>query len=249
MYTALFEECDRLEAVAKDYQNQCGTIYGELLKDVVRTEYARGGQTIHRGYYCPSPVYDILVGGASRGRLLKDRKRVRKKPDYEYGFNARNELVVVQSDFYREIILREQDTERGLLFDQYSIQAVTECQYADETIQSYIYALFLESQVIDYRKEQYTYGTEGLQFVDCYDFMPIRMHMPRKIREWVLDKTDEELPALYSHERMEFTHKDGYLYQYKAVPVDDPLNRIIRSYPEIRSDHEFIYEVNVRRKI
>ena len=82
MYEKLFHECDRFQEVAHTYKKTCNTIYKDLLNDVVRTEYARGGETIHRGYYCPSPVYDIIVGGASRGRLLKDMKRVKKNPDY-----------------------------------------------------------------------------------------------------------------------------------------------------------------------
>ena len=220
MYEILLHECDRLQEVAHTCQKTCNTIYKDLLNDVVRTEYARGGETIHRGYYCPSPVYDIIVGRASRGRLLKDMKRIKKNPDYTFGFNANNELIVIQNSFYREFIVRDQHTELSIIFSKYSIEAITECRYVGNQIQSYIYCLFLEGKVDEYRKEEYSYGDEGLQFVD-----------------W------------YSHEKYKFTHKDGYLYQYKAIPVDDPLNTSIPPSLDIRPLLDLTFDVRLKRKI
>ena len=221
MYEKLFHECDRLQEVAHTYKKTCNTIYKDLLNDVVRTEYARGGETIHRGYYCPSPVYDIIVGGASRGRLLKDMKRIKKNPDYTFGFNANNELIVIQNSFYREFIVRDQHTELSIIFSKY---------------------------VDEYRKEEYSYGDEGLQFVDWYLFIPMRIHIPKEITELMFDK-GEEMSPIYSHEKYEFTHKDGYLYQYKAIPVDDPLNTSIPPSPDIRPLPDLTFDVRLKRKI
>ena len=218
------------------------------MNDVVRTEYARGGETIHRGYYCPSPVYDIIVGGASRGRLLKDMKHIKKNPDYTFGFNANNELIVIQNSFYREFIVRDQHTELSIIFSKYSIEAITECRYVGNQIQSYIYCLFLEGKVDEYRKEEYSYGDEGLQFVDWYLFIPMRIHIPKEITELVFDK-GEEMSPIYSHEKYEFTHKDGYLYQYKAIPVDDPLNTSIPPSLDICPLPDLTFDVRLKRKI
>ena len=66
MYEILLHECDRLQEVAHTCQKTCNTIYKDLLNDVVRTEYARGGETIHRGYYCPSPVLEQNMPEAGR---------------------------------------------------------------------------------------------------------------------------------------------------------------------------------------
>ena len=229
MYEKLFHECDRLQEVAHTYKKTCNTIYKDLLNDVVRTEYARGGETIHRGYYCPSPVYDIIVGGASRGRLLKDMKRIKKNPDYTFGFNANNELIVIQNSFYREFIVRDQHTELSIIFSKYCIEAITECRYVDNQIQSYIYCLLLEGKVDEYRKEEYFY-------------------VPKEITELMFDK-GEEMSPIYSHEKYEFTHKDGYLYQYKAIPVDDPLNTSIPPSPDIRPLPDLTFDVRLKRKI
>ena len=248
MYEKLFHECDRLQEVAHTYKKTCSTIYKDLLNDVVRTEYARGGETIHRGYYCPSPVYDIIVGGASRGRLLKDMKRIKKNPDYTFGFNANNELIVIQNSFYREYIVRDQHTELSIIFSKYCIEAITECRYVDNQIQSYIYCLLLEGKVDEYRKEEYFYGDEGLQFVDWYHFMPMRIHIPKEITELVFDK-GEKMPPIYSHEKYEFTHKNGYLYQYREIPVNDSLNKSIPTFPDIRPLADLTFDVRLKRKV
>ena len=115
-------------------------------------------------------------------------------------------------------------------------------------IQSYIYCLFLEGKVDEYRKEEYSYGDEGLQFVDWYHFMPMRIHIPKEITELMFDK-GEEMSPIYSHEKYEFTHKDGYLYQYKAIPVDDPLNTSIPPSLDICPLPDLTFDVRLKRKI
>ena len=59
----------------------------------------------------------------------------------------------------------------------------------------------------------------------------------------------EKMPPIYSHEKYEFTHKDGYLYQYKAIPVDDPLNTSIPPSPDIRPLPDLTFDVRLKRKI
>ena len=71
--------------------------YDELrekaLAETRYTEYAKGGKTFHRGYYCPSPVQDLIVGNANRGRLLKRRPAVNY--DYIYYLNEARQIIMV----------------------------------------------------------------------------------------------------------------------------------------------------------
>lgn len=79
-------------------------------------QYGRGGETIHRGYYCPSLIYDIVVGGANRGKLLK---RLKNPATYVYGFDESGNLVSVKNNDSgtEECIWRNGDLELGVTFD------------------------------------------------------------------------------------------------------------------------------------
>lgn len=84
--------------------------------EIVAWQYGRGGETIHRGYYCPSLIYDIVVGGANRGKLLK---RSKNPTTYVYGFDENGDLVSVKNNDSEteERILRDGDLELGVTFD------------------------------------------------------------------------------------------------------------------------------------
>ena len=58
-------------------------------------EYSKGGESTHRGYYCPSPVIDLLIGNVSRGRLLKRRPAVNY--DYIYCLNEARQIIMVDA--------------------------------------------------------------------------------------------------------------------------------------------------------
>jgi hypothetical protein len=58
-------------------------------EQVVRNEYASSGECIHRGFYCPSPVLDKLVGGCNRGKKL-NKPRANSRKYFKYYFNDRN---------------------------------------------------------------------------------------------------------------------------------------------------------------
>ena len=64
--------CEELNTIDRQYRGSVQEIYEEGLRQVVRRQYARGGCTLQRGYYCPSPVLDIIAGNKDRGRLLKN---------------------------------------------------------------------------------------------------------------------------------------------------------------------------------
>ena len=62
-------------------------------------EYGRGGRTLHRGFYCPSPVQDIIIGGCDSGRLV--RKPKSELPvDYIYR-KASDKLIIVDKNAFK----------------------------------------------------------------------------------------------------------------------------------------------------
>jgi len=80
-----------------DKYSQCyNTLLEESKRIICSTEYGYGGEVLHRGYYCPSPVIDIVIGRANRGRHSK-RKNEKKETDYIFYKNKDGRLVMVDT--------------------------------------------------------------------------------------------------------------------------------------------------------
>ncbi|XEC94050.1 hypothetical protein AB6A23_22320 [Paenibacillus tarimensis] len=62
-----------LVSVKHEYADQLPQLRVAAEKNIVRLAYSKGGEVIHRGFYCPSPVMDIIIGGMKRGRLFKKK--------------------------------------------------------------------------------------------------------------------------------------------------------------------------------
>ena len=94
------QNCEPFEQLSQKYfkmKQQYVDSFDALEKDVVsnvcRREYARGGELLHRGFYSPS-CQDLVIGNCSRGRLVK------KQPSadsgyYEYLFDSQDRLICV----------------------------------------------------------------------------------------------------------------------------------------------------------
>jgi hypothetical protein len=96
-------------------QNELLKIYHEYMKsynaleycansNTVRVEHASGGECLHRGFYCPSPIIDKLIGNVKRGKLLK-QFTPRSKKYYKYFFDNNNRLIKIEK--YEDFILFE----------------------------------------------------------------------------------------------------------------------------------------------
>lgn len=197
-------ECKRLARIAEQYRGECNAIYERLQGEMVREEFAVGGEKIHRGFYCPSPIFDIVIGNANRGKLLK-RLTARSKPTYKYSFDREGRLVIAECSSYKEIIISRDGAEIGILFAGSShITAISECIYDGDKIQSYVFGLYDEGEkcISEYNKEIYEYSENGLETVDWFRF------------------TNYPGRQILEHERYHFIHKDGYLSQYTVVEYD-----------------------------
>ena len=124
---------------AKQYRQQYEAQIPRLIQmakeDAARVEYAKGGKTLHRGYYFPGLMQDIMVGNINRGRLL--RKKM-KSPDFCYYFDTSNILHLCESCDTTEVILRENDCELGLTVDSNSrLCTLSQCDSKNSFLQSY----------------------------------------------------------------------------------------------------------------
>lgn len=204
----LRSECNRFTVIAKKYLPNCQEIYSNLISKVVRKEYSTGGELITRGYYCPSPIYDIVVGNCKRGKLLK-KVTSRSKPTYEYCFDKNDKLIIVNYLYsnFTEILEYNNDTVLGITFStglKSEIISVTECKYDRHgRIISFVNAdsCYNNCNIDNLKKEYYFYNDSGLCKAEDFDYL------------------DNSHSGILNYYRYIFEHDDeGYLKEYKVEP-------------------------------
>ena len=173
-------ERDRLVKLAERYLPQVNQLKTDFEAAVVRTEYASGCKYLHRGYYCPSLIQDVVVGNVRRGKLLK-RLTARTKTCWEYGFNAEGRLIrcedlitkMVADEEYlvvatREFLFYEENCIYGITVrSDGTLEAITEEVFQDGKCIRYAYCLCTSYDGVihcgDIRCECYTYEADMIQ--------------------------------------------------------------------------------------
>jgi hypothetical protein len=173
-----FTECiSDLINIKNYYTDKLPELKSLAEKETVRFEYSKGGLTIHRGFYCPSPVYDLIVGNCKRGRLLK------KKPDfpkytYEYSFDKDNnlmraskinELATQNNQYNEEFLIYNNNIVYGMEFgNRGEIDVVSRCTYNKENIIAYERSLCTIDEYADLHYEKYKYENDVLSEVTVF---------------------------------------------------------------------------------
>ena len=112
------DESEKLAEIKNEYLPKCRGIYSDFSNHVSKKEYASDSE-LHRGYYCPDIISDMVIGNCHRGKLYK-RLTSKTKPCFEYGFDSENRLTVVNFPGYddHEIILYDGKSTVGILFSE-----------------------------------------------------------------------------------------------------------------------------------
>lgn len=218
-------ECKRFTDTANKYKNLIKSMYNSMLSEIVRKEYSVGGELIARGYYCPSPISDIIASNCNRGKILK-RVTTRSKPSYEYCFDKNNRLLVVNfchSNTVEILDYVDNDTVIGITFlpsSECAIISIVECIFLrDGRISSYIraHSSYNDCVIDELEKEIYVYNSEGLYSAEVMHYL------------------HQESTGTINYSKYRFKHNvDGYLEEY----IDDK-----------SSAKDDIYKVFVKRKV
>lgn len=170
-----------LISIRNEYEVQLLHLRALTEKEIVNIQYSKGGETIHRGYYCPSPVLDLIVGGLKRGKLLK-RKPEFGRYSYEHCFDSNNRLILVkgvnefttpESNYNEEYLLHKGNIISGVEFDQMGdIVAVSRCTYEKNNIIKYEWSLCRFPQYADLYIEEYAYENNLLSEVRTINVTP-----------------------------------------------------------------------------
>lgn len=198
-------ECNRFSLIAKKHLLNCQKTYSALISNIKRKEYSTGGELLPRGFYCPSPIYDIVTGNCNRGKLLK-RITSRSKPTYEYCFNNDNKLIIVNHLYKKcsEFLEYADNIVVGITFsrgENVEIISVIECLYdTNGRIVSYTVAnsSFNDCHMDQLYKELYLYNQKGLYKAEIFDYL------------------DDNQGGIVNHDIYSFKHDDGYLNEYKV---------------------------------
>ena len=169
----IMADVDELTEIVRKYRSDFSQRIEEIRSTVQYEQYGVGGETIHRGYYCPSKIFDVVTGNAKRGRIAK-RASTKRRAAYVYGFNHQDELVMVNAGNEEEFIIRENQTEMGFgtFVDNQEIHTISRCQYDGDKILSYEFGLYMsdDDQVYELTQEKYTYFSDRL-VVDWYSVL------------------------------------------------------------------------------
>lgn len=167
-----------LVSIKQKYADKLLELRTAAEEKIVRLEYSKGGETIHRGYYCPSPVLDLIVGGMKRGRLFKKKKPEFGNYSYEYGFDKDgrllrvkgvNEFTTPDSRFGEEYLIYIDDIVYGLEFDNSGdLGVVSKCIYENEKLMKYERSGCWTEEFADLQYEEYRYENNLLSEVDFF---------------------------------------------------------------------------------
>lgn len=214
--------CKKLEIIAQRLYARKEELQTHCSCDTVRKEYASGSM-LHRGYYCPSPTQDIIVGNVKRGKLLK-RLTCVSKPSYEYGFDTDGKLLYCKwlnngKPTYIEYLVYEDHSIFGItLYRNGEIAYLTEERILNGRLTDYSFGIFssgdstFRCNVME--QEHYEYDAQGLCSCDMHQYV----------------QASATSPAIYCH-------SGKYAFQRK--------NGLLTSYTD---QHGREYQVRIRRK-
>lgn len=243
----MLSEKNRLAEKVDYYTPLLKNLRDLAVKSAVRKEYSNNESGMYRGYYCPSPVDDLIIGGCRRGKLLK-RITKRTNPDREYIFDSNNRLVAVNSlldwkAVHTEVLIYEDNLVTGIDIDNYdnSVSEISECTYdSDNKIKSFLTASISSNKTIkttieEIELEKYSYDKSGLNEVEIISYYKsckaIKNIIKKSFEDNLALETKLDLPDCdTSYERYIFHHdNDGFIDKYVIInPYGDEEYKALR---------------------
>lgn len=196
-------------------------------KHTVREESAIQSRYLHRGYYCPSPVYDLIVGNARRGRILK-RPNAKSKPTHVYGFDSNDRLLWCQNNEQKgkEYLVYEGNRILGIsLSVNANFYTISEEIYQNKKLTAVYVAHFhgTHPNNVLLKAELYDYDDLGLCNAKLFEYIP-----PQKIDPDLKHLPGIELlaqPNCHCIGNYRFTRENDMLVSYRRYGLisDNPI--------------------------
>lgn len=188
--------------IINKYKNIVNDSYAENSRKVIHVEYGKGGEVLHRGFYCPSKIMDVVIGNCNRGKLLKTLRST--NPTFIYGFDELNRIITVKGPWGKECIFYDGKESTSVCFeDDNSIFMVSKCVYDDENrIVEYSKILCTHNKnhkITEYAQEKYRYEEK---------FLVVNFKM-------IFFDLDVDEPRITQEMQYTFEINDGYIGDYE----------------------------------
>ncbi|MBQ9673696.1 MAG: hypothetical protein IJV39_03625 [Ruminococcus sp.] len=190
------------------------------------------------GYYCPSPVFDLIVGNVHRGKILK-RMTKRSRPVMKYGFNSDNQIVTF-IDFPPEgyvdydvcgFALYDENTVTYFCFrkaeNNTEIEWISQAEYDKMSrIVRYTTGEFISDICQSISQEAYAYTEEGIKKVVMWSCAPASEGFARIVEGWgkMFEAEAEKIRktnfTITQDTYLLHRDGDGYLSGYEYVNSD-----------------------------
>ena len=189
-------ECQGLENLAHMFLSRIPELSQAYTSETVRVEYATGS-TLRRGFYCPSPVFELIVGNTKRGKI-SHRKPATAKHWHMYGFNRNNNLLWCREYYngnasYTEHLIYENSHVYAVQAEAHSgrLSRFTDEFYEKGQLTKLMFGMFgIDGECQELLTETYQYDNEGIVACTWHsivlppksipDFLePFASHLPR----------------------------------------------------------------------
>lgn len=185
--------------------------YQELLNkiepEICTVEYGKGGRVLHRGYYCPSPVIDIVIGNGNRGTLLK---RPRKDYIYDYSFFKDSSGRIIMVDGYASF--SEKNSEKVLYDREFLI-------YHDDEVIAPLYEISRIDGIKIARISNCKYDKEGK--IVSYRTLYTTTHKTENGDLYTDEKNCQLFTETYSYDNYGMLEKSTLAHQYLSFITED----------------------------
>lgn len=214
----------KLVSIKQKYADKLSELRSAAEAKIVRLEYSKGGETIHRGYYCPSPILDLIIGGMKRGRQFKRKKPEFGNYSYEYGFDMDGRLLRVKgvtefttpdSRFEEEYLIYIDKNVYGLEFDSWGeLEAVSKCMYENGKLMKYERSICGIEEFVDLHYEEYIYDNQKLSEVNLFFNINPQLERYEEIKLIVEHNEDGNIAKLISNEIVD-GKTESFIYNVK----------------------------------
>lgn len=214
-----------LRAELRDLWKNGQEIWSEYLNgkrkfpEAVCVEYGKTC-TLHRGYYCPSPIQDIVIGNNKRGPHSKTlRPEWAAGWYFRYAFDENRDLMKVESigpgwTPIPEYLFRVDDTVWGIQVEGTHIRSVSREVYWNGRIKEYTLATVSSAMLCQIKKETYEYDDMGLCGAALTQLEMFDRFCQRPAP--FLDETAPSYKESLFRGAYRFERADGFLVSYTA---------------------------------